>query len=97
MSRTEDIHSIRQSMDVKLRKVRHVNIELFEDIKGREIARVNKENALFVNLCNLKQSDSLMTKRQLIKHTKKIYKVFWNVIEAEEETQDLAQMNKHAP
>jgi uncharacterized ferritin-like protein (DUF455 family) len=89
MSRTEDLHIIRQSMDAKLRKVRHVNIELFDDIKSREVGRVNKENALFQNLCNLKQSESLMTKRQLIKHSKKIHKVFWNVIEAEEETQDL--------
>ena len=73
-------------MDVKLRKARHVNIDIFEDLKGREIARLTKENALFQSLCNLKQSESLMTRRQLIKNCKKILKVFWNVIEAEEET-----------
>jgi len=36
-----------------------------------------------------------VTKRQLIKNCKKIFKVFWNVIEAEEEAQDLTQMNRY--
>ena len=31
----------------------------------------------------------------MVKHCKKIYKVFWNTIEAEEETQDYNQMRKY--
>ena len=31
----------------------------------------------------------------MIKHAKKIYKVFWNIIESEEEQQDLAQMSRY--
>ena len=78
-----------------MRKTRHINVDLFEDVRGRETARITKENALFQSLLNLKQSDSAMTRRQLIKHAKKIHQVFWNVIEAEEEAQDLAQIMKH--
>ena len=73
-------------MDIKLRKVRHVNIELFDDLKGRGIARLTKEAPMIQNLAGLKQSDNVMTKRQIAKHCKKIFKVFWNVIEAEEES-----------
>ena len=50
-------------MDIKLRKVRHVNIELFDDLKGREIARLTKEAPMIQNLAGLKQSDNVMTKR----------------------------------
>ena len=82
----EDIHLIKQTLDVKLRKTRHINVDLFDDLKNRETARVTKENALFGNLCSLKQSESQMTRRQLIKHAKKIHQVFWNVIESEEES-----------
>lgn len=89
-TRVEDIHLIKQTLDVKLRKTRHINVDLFEDVRGRETARITKENALFQSLLSLKQSDSAMTRRQLIKHAKKIHQVFWNVVEAEEEAQDLA-------
>ena len=50
-------------MDVKLRKVRHVNIELFDDLKGREIARLTKEGPLIQNLTSLKPSDNVQTRR----------------------------------
>ena len=50
-------------MDVKLRKIRHVNIELFDDLKGREMARLTKEGPLIQTLTGLKQSDSVMTRR----------------------------------
>jgi hypothetical protein len=76
-------------MDVKLRKVRHINVELFDELKSREIVRLTKENTLFASLTTMKQTESNMTRRALIKNCKKIFKVFWNVIEAEEETQDL--------
>ena len=46
-SRVEDIHMIKQSLDIKLRKTRHTNIDLFEELKSREMTRVTKENALF--------------------------------------------------
>ena len=94
-TRVEDIHLIKQTLDVKLRKTRHINVDLFEDVRGRETARITKENAQFQSLLSLKQSDSAMTRRQLIKHAKKIHQVFWNVVEAEEEAQDLAQIMKH--
>ena len=77
-------------MDVKLRKARHVNIELFDDLKGRELARLTKEAPLIQTLSGLKQSDNVMTRRQINKHCKKIHKVFWNVIEAEEDAQELS-------
>jgi hypothetical protein len=41
-------------MDVKLRKIRNVNIELFDELKGREVARLSKENALFASLIAMK-------------------------------------------
>ena len=47
MSRAEDLHLIKSNMDVKLRKTRHINLEIFDDLKGREVARLTKENALF--------------------------------------------------
>ena len=50
-------------MDVKLRKARHVNIELFDDLKGREMARLTKEAPLLQTLAGLKQSDNVMTRR----------------------------------
>jgi len=62
-ARAEDIHLIRQSMDVKLRKIRHVNVELFDELKSREMARLTKENALFASLTTMKQTESNMTKR----------------------------------
>ena len=79
-----------------MRKTRHINVDLFEDIKNRETIRVTKENALFGRLCALKQTDSQMTRRQLIKHTKKIHQVFWNVIDSEEESQTLQTMRENA-
>ena len=65
-------------MDVKLRKTRHINLEIFDDLKGREIARLTKENALFQSMITLKQSDSTAIRRQLVKYCKKIHKVFYN-------------------
>lgn len=95
-SRIEDIHVIRQSMDVRQRKVKHFNVEMFDDLKSRELARLVKEGPLIQSLGSLKQTDNIMTKRQINKHCKKIYKVFWNVVEAEEENQELPQMQKYS-
>lgn len=36
-----------------------------------------------------------MVKRQLIQNCKKIFKVFWNLVESEEEAQELLQMQKY--
>ena len=78
-----------------MRKVRHINLDMFDEIRGREIGRLTKENALYAILAGTKQSDSVTTRKQLIKNCKKIFKVFWNAIEAEEEVQDLSQMQKY--
>ena len=82
-------------MDVKLRKTKHANIDLFEELKARELTRLMKENQLYTVLLGLKQTQTTMNQRQLVKHCKKIYKMFWNSVEAEEETQDFNQMLKY--
>ena len=54
--RVDDLFLIRQAMDVKLRKTKHANTELFEELKSRELARLTKENQLYAGLLGFKQT-----------------------------------------
>lgn len=95
-TRIDDLHLVRQAIDVKLRKAKPANnVDLFEDLKAKEITRLQRENSLFSALLGLKQTQSTMNKRQLMKHCKKIFKIFENVVEAEDEAQDYAQMARN--
>ena len=55
-SRVEDLHQIKQAMDVRLRKTRHANVDFFEELKAKEITRLARENVLFQGLLGLKQT-----------------------------------------
>ena len=73
-------------------KLKGKRLEVFDELKNSEISRLFRENNLYQALLGMKQTSSNMTRRQLIKHCSRIGRVFWNVIEAENEVQDLAQM-----
>ena len=86
----EDIHTLRQHIDLKQRKIRHLNHDMFEEIRGRELARVNTENAYIAKLANFRANDEKVIRTQHLKGCKRVFKLFWNQFEDEEEVQDLA-------
>ena len=89
-SRLEEINNLKQCLDHRTKKVKNYNPDIFEEIRLREIQRINLENSNLSKLANykVKEEDKAARERHL-KGCKRIYKIFWNQFKDEDETQDL--------
>ena len=86
-ARVEDIHLLRQHVDLRNSKLKNWNLDMFEEIRQREIQRINIENVSLGKLAGYKvKEDEKVVRAQQIKSCKRIFKLFWNQFEDEEES-----------
>ena len=51
---------------------------MFEEIRGREVQRINTENALISKLATFRATDEKVVRTQQLKGCKRVFKLFWN-------------------
>ena len=88
LQRVDDIFHLRQLVDLKNNKLKDKAAALndndctavFDEVKSREIQRVNKENSMLVRYKDARIDDKLL-RRQFVKGCKKISLAFKGVVD----------------
>lgn len=92
LQRVDDIFHLRQLVDLKNYKLKDKAAALndndctavFDEVKNREIQRVNKENSMLVRYKDARIDDKLL-RRQFVKGCKKISIAFKGVVDEDED------------
>jgi hypothetical protein len=92
LQRVDDIFHLRQLVDLKNNKLKDKAAALndndctavFDEVKSREIQRVNKENSMLVRYKDARIDDKLL-RRQFVKGCKKISLAFKGVVDEDED------------
>ena len=92
LQRVDDIFHLKQIVDIKNNKLKDKAISsndqdstcVFDEVKSREIQRINKENSLLQRFKDARIEDKVL-KKQLIKGCKKITLAFKGVMEEDDE------------
>jgi uncharacterized membrane protein YfhO len=92
LQRVDDIFHLKQIVDIKNNKLKDRAIanndqdsaNVFEEVKSREIQRINKENSMLQRFKDARIEDKLLRK-QIVKGCKKISLAFKGVVEEDED------------
>lgn len=92
IQRVDDIFHCRQLIDLKNSKLKdkalagndNESTSVFDEIKSKEVQRINKENSLLMRYKDARIEDKLLRK-QVVKGCKKISLAFKGAIEEDEE------------
>ena len=92
IQRVDDIFHLRQLIDIRNNKLKDKAIasndnestNVFDDIKSKEVQRINKENSLLMRYKDSRIDDKLL-KKQIVKGCKKISVAFKGAIEEDDE------------
>lgn len=92
IQRVDDIFHLKQIVDIKNNKLKDKALansdqdstNVFDEVKSKEVQRINKENALLMRYKDARIEDKLLRK-QIVKGCKKISLAFKGVVEEDEE------------
>ena len=92
LQRVDDIFHLKQIVDIKNNKLKDKALanndqdsaNVFEEVKSREIQRINKENSMLQRFKDARIEDKLLRK-QIVKGCKKISLAFKGVVEEDED------------
>lgn len=92
LARVDDIFHLKQIVDLKNNQLKTRAIagndlegtNLFDEIKGKEVQRINKENSILLRFKDARIDDKIV-KKQIVKNCKKIQSALKAVVEDDEE------------
>ncbi len=92
LQRVDDIFHLKQIVDIKNNKLKDKAIasndldstNVFDEVKSKEVQRINKENSILLRFKDARIEDKLLRK-QIVKGCKKISLAFKGVVEEDEE------------
>lgn len=92
LQRVDDIFHLKQIVDIKNNKLKDKALasndqdstNVFDEVKNREIQRINKENSMLQRFKDARIEDKLLRK-QFVKGCRKISIAFKGVVEEDEE------------
>ena len=92
IQRVDDIFHLKQIVDIKNNKLKDKALansdqdstNVFDEVKSREVQRINKENSLLMRFKDARIEDKLLRK-QIVKGCKKISLAFKGVVEEDED------------
>ena len=101
LQRVDDIFHLKQIVDVKHNKLKdkalaqndNDSTNVFDEVKNREIQRINKENSMLLRFKDARIDDKLH-KKQIVKGCKKISQAFKGVVEEDEEMENTLSTQK---